>query len=397
MAPLEGEQLPRPVDSRGQPVPDAQEGRHQVVVPRLGRVEGLQRIPSSGGQPGAVEHHAGGHQREPEDVWTQRVARRQSGRERPPPGPRVAGARRRPRPAGDEGLPSIAVRRAILTRAVEVEDQRGQGQHEARAASGADERAENADPHPAPVAGAPEEAHGKHQEQRLRVDRREEERHRREGGHQHRESGHVRRLRPDRDEPPGACRLERRQSVDAVEGQRERGERDQHACEHERRTEPPHRPYGQRIEREVGGPGRGVGRQVGAIAEASDDEVPGRVPTRDGCRQKVAQPSEPPCDPGWVEGRVRIPQAECRDASQARCEDEQARGPQRAPAIAGRPHARGIGPDAPKPRGGAPGPRVSGRGMLRMGRPARLGCPRWPARRSRNSWRLTPSVEIAAM
>ena len=167
---LEGEQLACALEGGLDAVPDPQIGAREVPAPYVLGVERREGVAAGG---------PGRRRRAP--------PRPAAGRARATSAAAACmrAARRRARPSGStSGGRSIA-------RAVQVEHQRGQQQHEAGAARRGGERAEHADGGPAPLAGAPEEPDRERQVERLRVDRREEEGHRRERGGEHRQAGRL--------------------------------------------------------------------------------------------------------------------------------------------------------------------------------------------------------------
>ncbi len=130
------------------------------------------------------------------------------------------------------------VRRAILARAVQVEHRRGQHQHQPRAARRGGQRAEHADPRPAPLPRAQEDPDRQRQVQRLGVVRREVERHRGERRDDHRQPRTSPATRARRSVVAlGAPELERGQAMDAVQREGQRDGRQQHAGQHRRHAE----------------------------------------------------------------------------------------------------------------------------------------------------------------
>ena len=171
--------------------------------------------------------------------------------------------------------------------------------------------------------------------------------------------------------------------MDPVEGKAKREQREEHTGDHGRDPEPGDRSHAEWIEREEGSAGGRQSAQVGAVAIVGDDEVPGRVPARDGGSEQAPEPAEAPRHPRGVEGSSHGPVAEGLDRRDGSSPDEQTRADQRAHAHAQGRHPQRIGAHAPPPaerKGERPARRSllpDGRGQLaRTLAEGQLGCVR---------------------
>src|SRR5437899_3167278 len=77
-----------------------------------------------------------------------------------------------------------------------------------------------------------------------------------------------------------SAELEGGEAVEAVEGQREGGDRDEDAREDRGQTGPRARVEEHGVQREEGGARGGEVTEVGPVAVVRDDEIPGGVPAR---------------------------------------------------------------------------------------------------------------------
>ena len=160
---------------------------------------------------------------------------------------------------------------------------------------------------------------------------------------------------------PSARQLERGQAVDAVQGEGEGEQRQDHAGEHRRQTGPRDHVKAERIQREERGARGGERAQVRPVAVVRDHQVPGGVPAGRGGRQQVAEPPESPGHSRRVEGVANRSKAKGKQRSHTRQPHEQARAPQRQPAVAHRCPARRVDRSKMGQRSGPAAARGAGR------------------------------------
>ena len=174
-----------------------------------------------------------------------------------------------------------------------------------------------------------------------------------------------------RDAAHGARELERRQAVDAV--QRSASATIESSTPASTSGTPSAEIRARRAD--TAGRSRARGREraeIGAVAVVRDHQIPGRVPARRRRREQVAEPAEAPRHAGRVERVARRAGAERQHRAHAGEPDQQARAPQRPPAVAHAP------PSAP---GSAAARAQCERARTVLARPART---RIRARRARS-------------
>ena len=155
---LEGQQLARALEGGRHAVPQPGERPRELPAPLLLGVKRRQRVPAAEREIGHEQEQAGGEEREPQRIAPNAVARGERHGETAQT--RELALRR-----------AREVRRAVLARAVQVEDEHGEQQQQARAARRAGERPERAREREAAVARGVEDAYREREVQRLGVDR----------------------------------------------------------------------------------------------------------------------------------------------------------------------------------------------------------------------------------
>ena len=159
--------------------------------------------------------------------------------------------------------------------------------------------------------------------------------------------------------------------MDAVQRERQRRHRQQHAGGDRRHAERRDRAEAERVEREEGG-ARGRERaEVGAVAVVGDHQVPGRVPARGRRREQTAERAEPARHAAGVERVAHRAEAERQHRPHPGEPHEQARGPQRAPDRADRERPAGV--DSHRARGAGGSRRGQRRIARRVGARGREG------------------------
>ena len=128
-------------------------------------------------------------------------------------------------------------------------------------------------------------------------------------------------------------------------------DRQQHASQHRRHAQRCDAAQAERVQRKEGRARGRVDAEVGAVAVAGDHQVPGRVPARRRSGEQVAEPAEATGHARGVEGFALGPEAEGEHRAHARDPDEQARAPQRPPAVAHGGHPRGVRAQPREPGG----------------------------------------------